>query len=620
MVHSLRVQLGAIFWGFLLLVTVSVTATFSALHTQRDDATVINLAGRQRMLTQQMVWLVLTQPDSPELETAVSRFEQTLYVLQVGGTVSDAHNQPVSLPPSTTTEISLQLAAISQTWSLFRQQLHQPDTAVLQPQSSQLLTQLDTLVSTYETQAQAKLTRLRLVQTSFLVMALCLLGYSYLVVQHRLLRPLNNLEKSARFIGKGELNHPIELPPYQDELKQLAQTFDTMRQEIATAHHLLENRVAQRTQEVTAAFEVSQEIVQQLDLNQLLQSITQRAKDLLHGQTTALCLLTENGRFLDLTSSSGESNQSLGLRQSIQRGIALPVIQQRQTVATVGGCTNCGFLHHFPNHPCIAAPLQLAGQPLGALCVVRPPHLPFAPEETRALSLMANAAAIAISNARLVEITRHQTEENAALAERQRLATDLHDNLAQTLAAIKLKVDVTKNLAGNGQSDKAAKQLLEMETAVQIAYSQVRMALTGLSEPTQIQTELMTQLTAVFDEFRQQNNIPLQWEPPIKMVTLPTVAQSQLLHIVREALTNIRRHAQASQVNVQIQQESGRFSICIQDNGKGFDPNQPVSQNHLGLAIMQARANRSGGTVQIQSIPGQGTTITAVFPTTPSHT
>lgn len=619
MVHSLRVQLGAIFGGFLLLVTVSVTATFSALHTQRDDATVINLAGRQRMLTQQMVWLVLTQPDSPELETAVSRFDQTLHVLQTGGTVPDAHNQPVSLPPSTTTEISLQLAAISQTWSLFQQQLQQPDTAVLQTQSSQLLTQLDTLVSTYETQAQAKLTRLRLVQTSFLVMALCLLGYSYLVVQHRLLRPLNNLEKSARFIGKGELNHPIELPPYQDELNQLAQTFDTMRQEIATAHHLLENRVAQRTQEVTAAFEVSQEIVQQLDLNQLLQSITQRAKDLLHGQTTALCLLTESGRFLDLTSSSGESNQSLGLRQSIQRGIALPVIQQKQTVATVGGCANCGFLHHFPNHPCIAAPLQLTGQPLGALCVVRPTHLPFAPEETRALSLMANAAAIAISNARLVEITRHQAEENAALAERQRLATDLHDNLAQALAAIKLKVGMTKGLAEAGKPEEAAQQLGEMETAVQTAYTQVRMALTGLNEPAPPQTELMAQLTAVFEEFHQQNNIPVQWKPLTKAVTLPVVAQSQLLHIVREALTNIRRHAQASQVNVQIQQENGRFSICIQDNGKGFDPNQPVSQNHLGLAIMQARANRSGGSVQIQSTPGQGTAITAVFPTTPPH-
>lgn len=619
MVHSLRVQLGAIFLGFLLLVTVSVAATFSALHTQRNDATVINLAGRQRMLMQQMVWLVLTQPDNPELETAVSRFNQTLHVLQTGGTTLDAHNQPTNLPSPATTEISLQLAAISQTWAVFQQQLQQPDTAVLQTQSSQLLTQLDTLVSTYETQAQAKLTRLRLVQTSFLVIALGLLGYSYLLVQRRLLHPLNNLETSAKSIGAGDLTRPIELPPHPGELQQLAQTFETMRTEIAAAHRLLESRVAQRTQEVAAAFEVSQEIVQQLDLNQLLLSITERAKDLLHAQTTALCLLAENGRFLDLTSSSGESNQSLGLRQSIQRGIALPVIQQKQTVATLGGCTNCGFLHHFPNHPCIAAPLQLAGQPLGALCVVRPTHLPFAPEETRALSLMANAAAIAISNARLVEIARHQAEENAALAERQRLATDLHDNLAQTLAAIKLKVSMTKGLAEGGKPAEAAQQLGEMETAVQTAYTQVRMALIGLNEPAPPQTELIAQLTAVFDEFRQQNNIPVQWKPPTKAVTLPAVAQSQLLHIVREALTNIRRHAQASQVNVHIQQENGRFSICIQDNGKGFDPNQPVSQNHLGLVIMQSRANRSGGTVQIQSMPGQGTAITAVFPTTPPH-
>ncbi|HUM69134.1 MAG TPA: histidine kinase [Chloroflexota bacterium] len=255
-----------------------------------------------------------------------------------------------------------------------------------------------------------------------------------------------------------------------------------MRRQIAAYQHSLAQQVSQRTQELTTAFEFSQEIVRQLDAEALLQSVAQRARDLMQGEAASVCVLDGDGHTLELVAGSGAGNEYLGLLQSTRRGIALPVIQQHQTVVTDGGCANCGFLHHFPGTSCIAAPLQAGERAWGALCVVRP-YRPFDADESRALTLLANAAAVGLENARLVAAGKKQAEENASLSERQRLAAELHDNLAQTLGAINLQVGLAAELIHREESATAVTRLKEMQTSLKNAYAQVRMALTGLRDP-----------------------------------------------------------------------------------------------------------------------------------------
>jgi two-component system nitrate/nitrite sensor histidine kinase NarX len=88
----------------------------------------------------------------------------------------------------------------------------------------------------------------------------------------------------------------------------------------------------------------------------------------------------------------------------------------------------------------------------------------------------------------------------------------------------------------------------------------------------------------------------------------------QVLHILREALTNIRQHARAERVQLQIRAIAGQAIFTLEDDGRGFDLNQPSKTDHFGLQIMRTRAERSGGGLRVISAPGGGTRIEISFP------
>jgi len=620
--HALRHQLGAIFLGFLLLVLSSAAITFWLVQTQQNDAVIINLAGRQRMLAQQMTRLALTDPYNPELEATITRFEQTLAALSQGGEVIDGNGRSLTISPAANPTIQSLFREITTQWLSFQAHLQPPvDRILLETDFATLLTQLDDAVSAYEAEAQAKIVRLRWVQIVFLVAAFMLLAWGYHLVHHQLVWPLTTLRAAAEEIGAGKRNTAIpSLPSF--ELNLLGQTMEKMRREIAIYQNSLEQKVSQRTQELSTAFKFSQEIVRELEPAHLLQSVADHTRDLMQGTAVSVCLLDDNGDpntasgfTLELVASSGSGRQHIGLRQSAARGIALPVIQQRKTVTVEGGCANCGFLHYFPGNSCVAAPLQVGGRALGALCVVRP-QMPFDADETRALTLLANSAAVTLENARLIESGKKQAEQNAVLAEREQLAANLHDNLAQTLGAMHLSVDLLSTTLLLEEGELARQRLNALQNDLRKAYAQVRMALTGLRESAPDEADFMTALQSIVTDFEVTTQLPISVSLNGKEgPRLTTVSQKQVLHILREALTNVRRHAQAAQVHISITQNDEMFTLDIVDDGLGFDVNRVDSQNHLGLNIMQARAERCQGQLTIQSAPGTGTRLTAIFPT-----
>ena len=93
--------------------------------------------------------------------------------------------------------------------------------------------------------------------------------------------------------------------------------------------------------------------------------------------------------------------------------------------------------------------------------------------------------------------------------------------------------------------------------------------------------------------------------------------QVQVLHVVQEALSNARKHAQASEVFLEVS-KGDAWSLQVRDNGRGFVPDQePGDRSHVGMQIMRERASRVGATVQIESAPGQGTTVRLTLPARP---
>ena len=371
--------------------------------------------------------------------------------------------------------------------------------------------------------------------------------------------------------------------------------------------------MVQRTHELTAAFEFSQEIVHQLDLQPLLQSITHRSRDLFGGQAASLCMLNQDGRHLDHVAGSGTIEYQAGIRQPVERGLALPVIKYGQTVTAKNGCEDWGFLSQFPGKPCMAAPLQVGGQTLGALCVVHR-NTPFDTEESRALTLLANVAAIAIDNAKLISSNKKEAEANASLAERERLSAELHDNLAQTLSFINLKIERVTELVGDNPIPEALDELIRMKAAANTAFTQVRAALIGLQQPLPDRDNFAQLLSDCVSDFQEDDlMIQLAILDP-SALALSQVTQNQALHIVREALINVRRHAQASCVTISVERQNSNAQFVIEDNGHGFDPDKMKSNHHLGLKIMRNRAKHSGGQLTINTAPNAGTKIIAHFP------
>jgi signal transduction histidine kinase len=381
----------------------------------------------------------------------------------------------------------------------------------------------------------------------------------------------------------------------------------------------LEQLVARRTRELATAFEFSQEIVSQFDLEQLRQSVVERARSLTGAQAVALCLLGDGQDALTLVFST--RNGHLNLRQPIQRDPALQVVSGGRTVVTQTERTQCAFLTAHTPGECAIAPLRAGKTTLGGLCVVRLSKQAFDEDETRALTLLANSAAIAIANARLVESGRRQAELSAAQAERERLSAELHDNLAQTLSFLMLKVESVKKLLVKAAEDQGVAEIEKMRTAIEGAYEQVRMALVGLNDPLPKANHFHKKLVEVLETARQQTGIEIQLQADeMDSIDLPELAQAQALYILREALANASRHARAQRVWVRVELDNHLACLSIEDDGCGFDPQAVVGSHHLGLRMMRARAERSGGSLTVESAPGEGTRVIAWLPLSPERT
>ena len=439
-------------------------------------------------------------------------------------------------------------------------------------------------------------------------------GYGSL--KKSVIEPLRVQRGAARRIGDGDLDTPVQVTG-PDEISHLAHSFDLMRVHLKAHQENLELQVRQRTRELTNAFEFSQEIVTELELERLLSSVVDRAKDLLDARASSVCLLTPEGKGLVLKASSGELPHSLELSQSVhEEPVTVQVISRGQTVVAHTGCSSCRFLQAYAPGECMATPLHTGDRTLGALCVVRAEQRQFDPVETQALTLLANSAATAITNAHLVEAEQEQARTTASLAEREKLAAELHDDLAQTLSFLNLKTDRLSEMIDLSHKESMQSELSSMKSVIGTAYGQVRAALVGLREPV-ITTEddLLTRLEALVANSRQICNIQTELTiADASALVLSDVTQKQALHIVKESLNNAHRHAGAQHITVRVDRDNSHARFTIRDDGRGFDPSTLTGSSHYGLTIMRARAERVGGSLHIETSPGNGTKIVALLP------
>ncbi|HDD61408.1 MAG TPA: HAMP domain-containing protein [Chloroflexi bacterium] len=606
--------------SFFLLVIISVGVMLRSVKTQESDALIINMAGRQRMLSQKLTWLSLTDPDNPEFHNAFTLFSQTLEALRYGGETIDSSGSVVILPEAPDQELIVQLDQVLLTWEDFQVYLLSPDAANLSIESSRILDQLDGVVSSFETRAVIKNQRLEYIQVVFLASAILLLGWGFLLTRRKILNPLSVLDTAVQEMTAGNLDWDIP-PIEQNELGDLASAFDIMRTELASSRDLLETEVAQRTRELVAAFELSQEIVAKREQTELIDSVVERARVLMGAESAALCLITPDGKELEMLANSGNTSISPGLSKIIEADLIVSVVGEGKTIGEKTGCADCAFLDEKKAGQCVVTPLRAMDRTIGALCVVRSKNeeeigsKPFDSEGQRALALLANSVAVAITNTRLAKLEHHKVKQEAALAEREQIAANLHDDLAQTLSFTRLKLEQLEEDLADSPNLKDQTDINQITSAIDSAYHQVRYTLTGLLRPVPADEDLFRNLSAIVADFEQESHCQAELciNDPAAL-EIPPDTQIQVLHVVREALSNVKQHAQATQVRVHVDKLNGGSRYTIEDNGIGFDPHSPVGNNHFGLQIMQTRIERSGGIFQVVSGSQKGTKAIMTFP------
>ena len=382
----------------------------------------------------------------------------------------------------------------------------------------------------------------------------------------------------------------------------------------------LQASLAQRNQELLVLHDASLAIVGEHNLETVLQLVVDRARDLVGARYGALSLVRDEGGIeAFLTSGISDDERALLGDPPEGHGILGVVLHDGATLRMddlTRDPRSVGFpAHHPPMHSLLAVPVVSQGNVLGNLYLTEKlgAHS-FDEHDEQSLQRFATLAALAIENARL----HRQVQAMAVTEERERIARELHDSLAQVLGYVNTKAQATEVFIASGQNDKAMAQLTQMADAARAAYADVREGILGLRVSPAGQRSFIETLTGYLEQWQGQSGVTvaLTTTPANATIRLTPNAEVQLLRIIQEALTNVRKHAGATTADVRLQVGDGWVEARIMDNGAGFAPGDlvPSAAPRFGLSTMHERAESVGGSLEIASQPGEGTEVTARVP------
>jgi signal transduction histidine kinase len=227
---------------------------------------------------------------------------------------------------------------------------------------------------------------------------------------------------------------------------------------------------------------------------------------------------------------------------------------------------------------------------------------------------LSSAAALVIRNAQLYA----RSEEAAIAEERTRIAREIHDGLAQNLSYLVLKIGVAQKLATQGKDRELKKELNAISDQLRRDARDVRRIIFAL-RPVDIETlGFLAALQKFIKEFGTVHDLEIAFNVVGDCNHLPPKLETALFRLTQEALNNVRKHAQAKQVSIDLQVDQRGASLNVRDDGLGFDLQSALAaaraRGSVGIVQMRERAERAGGTFVIETAPGKGTAIRVKLP------
>ena len=377
-------------------------------------------------------------------------------------------------------------------------------------------------------------------------------------------------------------------------------------------------RTDRQNAELTALLTVGRASASSVDLEQMLDQALDAILAVAPAEAAELWLA--DGGMLTLERFRGVGGAAFGSRPRLLVGEGLPGAAAKASSAVV--VHERSFDPRFENDEVgalglrtfCALPLRHRTETVGVLAVAARSENAFAnPEERRVLEGIGEQIALGVENARLHE----RVLDRAVLEERERIARELHDGLAQVLGYINTQTQAVKKLLESRKIGEATAELDAMGAVSREVYADVREAIVGLRTAPQ---GLVPTIREYLTRLPRTNGceVELRVEGDAEGVALAPSTEIQLVRIVQEGLSNIRKHAGASRVQVIVEADEEAVGVQIVDDGHGFDPLLlgRTGWPRLGLQTMRERAQAIGGTFDVVSAPGEGTSIAVCVPVT----
>lgn len=579
-------------------------------------AAAINETGSLRMRANRIGLNLLRHDEAAQAQVVVDLREQGRILAYFAG---DLPGRPLFL--STDAPLRQQFHAVTTRWDeladLAHEALVEGDSTAYLAQLPGFVAEADRLVHVLEVGNASKTTRLRILQSVLIVMA-CLGTMAMIFLLYRwIIRPVQTLQGGIQRMAARDFS--VRVPVNNtDELGVLAQGFNRMADELQSLYEDLGEHVRQKTAELerqnrqlSALYGMTAFLNKPNDIEALCRGFLQRVMDEFHAAAGSIRVLDPSGERLHIVVSLGFSSalqesehcmrtDACFCGEATQRGTMIIRDFRKLPRPEEIGCMRDGF------QAVSVFQIVTPEATLGTFSLHFRERTTMSPRELQLLEMLGQHLGAALDNQRLSIKAR----QLAVAEERNLVAQGLHDSLAQGLNFLNLQTQMLGSAVQQRRWDEVEEIVPLLKTGVSESYQDVRELLqnfrTRLGEES-----LRKAVDDTIGRFRRQTglNVELHLDDRDGAPLHPD-QQLQVLFILQEALSNVRKHAYASKVTVRIDNHRD-FGMSIRDDGEGYDPQEVAerSETHVGLSIMRERAARLGGQLQMCSAPGQGTEV-----------
>lgn len=383
--------------------------------------------------------------------------------------------------------------------------------------------------------------------------------------------------------------------------------------------------IKQKKHHLSVLYDVAACINQSQNLDDLLQRFLYTLRDVVNAEAATVRLLDDNDE-MRLVASVGlpddvvKNEATLPLNACLCGTVACGnEIKANKDVSSCSALIGSRFFEHDKDMMLLAIPLQYRNKTLGVYNLfVSEQSQSIVDEEHELLMSIGQHLGMAIEKASVDQ----EAQMLSIMEERTRMAHELHDSLAQTLASLRFQVRLFDDSLNRGDEAVIWQELENLEKTIDLAYGELRSLITHFRAPMDGKG-IVHSVERVIDRFKQETDLEVFFYHNWALESLSHEIEIEALRIVQEALANVRKHSQADTVRILMySSEDGKCSILVEDDGIGLPEKMPGPNHetgeHIGMTVMEERAKRINGELQVDSDDGEGTLLQLTFDALPA--